>query len=324
MEPVTATGCVCAVEATVAANTPLCSQHVALELIAPEAFPPSLPGQFLQLLCAPPHDEPPSVHAWAEPGYPALDSSEWAGREAYLRRPFSIADRWEDASGRSRLVVISRNIGPGTAFLDRLRPGDRLSITGPLGRGFVPPTPEQPIILVGGGVGIPPLLYLARWLDERGWRRVVAVLGATTRALMPLRVLDAPRRDGVASACAELAGAPRFPAILTTDDGSMGVAGRVTDALGLLAQQGADLWSAGESPLVMACGPDAMLTAVARLTRELGWDCQLCVEHTMGCGLGTCLSCVVRVRAPQRPGGWRWALSCQEGPVFERDVHYDE
>ena len=76
--------------------------------------------------------------------------------------------------------------------------------------------------------------------------------------------------------------------------------------------------------MVFACGPEAMLHAVAARTRALDWDCQLCIETVMGCGLGTCLSCVVRVRDDRRSAGWRWALSCSEGPVFERDTLLDE
>jgi dihydroorotate dehydrogenase electron transfer subunit len=66
-----------------------------------------------------------------------------------------------------------------------------------------------------------------------------------------------------------------------------------------------------------------MLKAVAQLTRELGLPCQLCVERNMGCGVGTCLSCVVRRRDARRPEGWSWALACTDGPVFERDELLD-
>lgn len=307
---------VCAATSLVVDVLAICREHVSIEVMLPR-FPPSHPGQFLQLLCTDERESPAIVHEWPAGRTPRLTYREWFGRQAYLRRPFSIADRWHDAAGQVHLVVISRSVGPGTVWLARLRPGDTLNISGPFGRGFVLPQPDVPLVLVGGGVGVPPLLYLARVLEESGRRDVVAVLGATTRELLPVPVVAEPARDGQATRCVELAGKVRYPVIVTTDDGSMGLRGRVTDGLRRWRETRG---GPGARPLVLACGPEAMLHAVARLTREQEMDCQLCVEKPMGCGLGTCLSCVVRVRDAARPGGWRWALACSEGPVFERDA----
>jgi dihydroorotate dehydrogenase electron transfer subunit len=310
---------VAALSARVVTNERLCREHVLVEVQA-ERFPPSHPGQFLELLCRALHDPQARLLSWEPDGRIQLSGPDWGPRQAYLRRPFSIADRWQSEASRVHLSVISRNIGPGTEWLERLRPGATLNLTGPLGRGFQVADDGTPLVLVGGGVGIPPLLYLARVLSERGRGDVWAILGATTADLLPLRFLTPPARDATATPCVALAGAARYPTIVTTDDGSLGVRGRVTD--GLRAWSDAARPS-GPPPLVLACGPDAMLRAVARLTRELDMACQLCIEKPMGCGLGTCLSCVARLREPSRPQGWRWALACTEGPVFQRDQLMD-
>ncbi len=316
MNAVSSTPHVCGALSRVVQVRAICREHISIEVMLP-GFPPSHPGQFLQLLCHQEHDSPAVVHEWSPDRTPSLTFGEVLGPQAYLRRPFSIADRLEEEGGRTRLMVISRKVGPGTAWLERLRPGDTLNLSGPFGRGFIIPDDEVSLVLAGGGVGIPPLLYLARTLDEAERRDVTVILGATTRELLPVPVVAEPARDGQATFCVELAGAVRYAAIVTTDDGTMGLHGRVTD--GLLRWH-ETRGGRGSRPLVLACGPQAMLHAVARLTRELKMDCQLCIEKPMGCGLGTCLSCIARVRDPSRPAGWRWALTCCEGPVFERDL----
>jgi dihydroorotate dehydrogenase electron transfer subunit len=308
---------VCGVAAHVVSNTAICRDHVAIELVVAE-FPSSQPGQFLQLQCTPAGEPVPRVVEWPAGGLPSLgDRRDWGDRQPFLRRPFSIADQWCDPVGQTHLMVISRTVGPGTAWMERLAPGETLNITGPLGHGFEIPADDVPMVLVGGGVGIPPLLYLARRLNEYGRRHVTVMLGATTRDRLPVRLIVKPAADGTPLMCAELAGKPRFPTVITTDDGTCGMPGVVTDALRRWRSRrpgGAD-----NGALAFACGPQAMLRAVAEATRALGLSCQLCIERHMGCGLGTCLSCVVRVRDESKPEGWRWALACQDGPVFDRE-----
>lgn len=209
------------------------------------------------------------------------------------------------------MCVISRNVGIGTHWLDTIQEGSTLNLTGPLGRGFRLPDADRPVLLVGGGVGIPPLLYTARCLHESGHRNVRIIFGAMSEDLFPVPMTDEPAPDGSARPCLLLPGGARYEAVVTTDDGSAGMRGRVTDAMRRLKPS--------EVPLVLACGPDAMLRAVADLTRSLDWPAQLCIERNMGCGIGTCLSCVVRHVDNERPEGWRWALACTDGPVFARD-----
>jgi dihydroorotate dehydrogenase electron transfer subunit len=309
---------VCSLAAPIVRRVPICHDHVQID-VEVTAFPASHPGQFLQVLCRdlPASDadvnEPPASSDPASCAAPGFS-------QAFLRRPFSIANHTVAADGRARLSIISRAIGPGTVWLSRSRVGERLDITGPLGRGFRITPGEHPLVLVGGGVGIPPLIYLARALHEAGRTNVTVVFGATAGDLLPVRCAGTPSSNGTPTRCVELAGATRYPAIVTTDDGSLGLRGRVTDGLAAWCDR---VGSSAAGAVVYACGPEPMLRAVAGLTRARGLDCQLCIERMMGCGLGTCLSCVVRVRDADRPGGWRWALSCSEGPVFARDELVD-
>ncbi|MEP0848038.1 MAG: hypothetical protein HRF50_14605 [Phycisphaerae bacterium] len=290
----------------------VCREHVRVEFTLPH-FPPSHPGQFLQVLCREPSSTSYADADWPESGFPKLHSLAWPPRAAYLRRPFSIADHSVDDQGQARLAIISRAVGPGTTWLDGLARGADLNITGPLGQGFGIPADDRALVLVGGGVGIPPMIYLSRRLAELGRIDVTVIFGALSRELLPAGLRSEPSDAGDPRPCLALpGGAARYGAIVTTDDGSCGLRGFTTDGLSRWIDR-----NAGRPATVFACGPEAMLRAVASVCGGVGLGCQLCVERNMGCGLGTCLSCVVRVRDPGRPQGWRWALSCGEGPVFE-------
>lgn len=309
----------CSEVARVVRCAAICREHSSIEISIPH-FSDSEPGQFLQLLCQDGQDAAAAIHDWPPDGFPSIAGADFSGQRPYLRRPFSIADRWMGSDGAVRLLVISRAIGVGTRWLAHLRPGDALNLTGPLGRGFSLPDPRTPVVLVGGGVGIPPLLYLARRLWERGSDDVTAVFGATTGDLLPLKLIGEPASDATATRCILLPGDAPFPALVTTDDGTMGRRGRVTDGL--------KAWYARRDgskrpALVCACGPEGMLKTIAGMTRMLSLPCQLCIERNMACGVGTCLSCVVRRRDNRRPAGWSWALACADGPVFERDELLD-
>ena len=299
-----------ATDASIVRVDHICREHVRIELAAP-GFPASTPGQFLELRCNQEFESWQREHEWSEGRFPTFSDPSWQGRVPYLRRPFSIADQF-DSQGKTTVAVISRRIGPGTDFLDGLRQNTSLNISGPLGIGFRIPEAGRPLLLIGGGVGIPPLLYLSRVLWARGHRDVHVIFGAMSRDLFPVSVCKEPDCGGEPRNCLDLPGDAAFAAVVTTDDGTLGMSGRVTDAVSKIA-------SRLKSPLVFSCGPDRMLHAVSRQTRELGWDCQLCIEKNMGCGVGTCLSCVTRVVDPAKPNGWRWALTCSDGPVFDRD-----
>lgn len=305
----------CGLPARVVGNKNICPGHYRLTLQV-ERLPASSPGQFVQVLCSQQDTTPPEARDWIDGHWPAV-SRCFAEPGAFLRRPFSIADRRRATRNHDAIDIIHHAIGPGTTWLAKRVAGEVLNVSGPFGKGFDESPPGAPTILVGGGVGIPPLLYLARRLLERA-SPVVAVFGARTAARLPLEVDRACVDSAGPAPCVRIPDAAPIPTLLTTDDGTLGMPGRVTDGLERLLAD--DRW---HSARVCACGPEPMLRSIAEVTRRGGVGCELCIERMMGCGMGTCLSCVVRVRDAARAAGWRYALTCGEGPVFRRDELLD-
>lgn len=262
----------------------------------------AVPGQFVNILC---RDADPCGHDSGRQG---------AATGPLLRRPFSLAELRLEGSGCT-IDVLHRVIGPGTAWLASRRVGDRVNIIGPLGHAFSTDRSVRRAVLVGGGIGVPPLLWLARVLAEAG---VAAVLlyGARSTGSIPLTIDQQAMRGGRSTRptpCVRELAEAGVPAIVCTDDGSLGRPGLVTDALEALLE--------GEGRLqeicVYTCGPEAMMRRVAEICRERNIACQACLERVMGCGLGTCQSCVVKVIDRSVHGGWRYALCCTDGPVFD-------
>lgn len=208
--------------------------------------------------------------------------------EPPLRRPFSILSV-DPAASSFRLFI--KAIGPGTRALAALAVGEVAQCLGPLGRPFTPPGPGEEALLVAGGYGIAPFRLFAEGLGGRAQ----VFYGGRTRADLQLRELFDPL------------GVKLHPA---TEDGSLGVRGRVTAPL--LAHL-----EAREGPVrLYACGPDAMLHAVARLAQERGLPAEVSLDPWMGCGIGTCLGCVVFTQdaSEAKP---RYRCACTEGPVFD-------
>lgn len=283
--------------ARVIANRALCREHWRFTL-AIEDFPPAQPGQFIQIRCT-------------EPGYDG-----WTGG-AFIRRPFSIGGlrrRGRDCE----IDILHRTIGVGTRWLSQLQDGDSVSVLGPLGRPFPIPADAATACLVGGGIGLPPLIWLAESLMREG-KRVMAFAGSRTADLLPLtRDVAVPvEGDQPTLAWKEFA---QFgvPCILATDDGSLGAAGMVPDVFAAYL----DAHAAEFGPaIVYTCGPDRMMRAVADACHDRNISCRVCLERMMACGMGTCQSCVVRVRDNTDAEGWRYRLCCTDGPVFDsRDV----
>jgi dihydroorotate dehydrogenase electron transfer subunit len=212
-----------------------------------------------------------------------------------LRRPFSIHRVERTGAALGTAEVVFDVVGAGTLALSRLRPHDVVDVLGPLGRPFTPPEQPTGCVLVGGGYGTAPLFFLATELRARRCR-VDFVVGAATAG----RLLDAMEAKRLGHSLT-----------VTTDDGSAGRRGLVTEPLGdLLARTGA-----GQ---VYACGPMPMLAAVSMVAAAAGVPCQVAVEEQMACGTGICFSCVVPVGTGDGASGpTRMARSCLEGPVFE-------
>jgi NAD(P)H-flavin reductase len=206
----------------------------------------------------------------------------WGGgadERPFLPRAFSVLR----AAG-GRLEFMLEAVGPGTARLCELGPGDGLWLMGPLGIGFSAPEDGRRALLCGGGVGTAPL---AIWQDE------LLAVGRPAPALLGFR-------DAAHAAGAALLANPR----VATDDGSAGHHGLVTDLLA------AEL-DAEPHTTVYACGPPAMLEAVRALCAARGAAAQLALEAGMACGFGACFGCVV----PTRGGGY--LRLCVEGPVLD-------
>jgi dihydroorotate dehydrogenase electron transfer subunit len=223
--------------------------------------------------------------------YMLAADSRWGGEDGrpYLARAFSVADA-EDQGDGQRLDFLGQAVGPGTRRLCDLSPGERLWVTGPLGRGFSPPSQLSPgaagAILVGGGIGVAPLAI---------WRRRLAEAGTPTRVLLGFR--DRANSGGTELFdCSEV----RF----ASEDGHRGHRGYVTDLLSVMLE-GDD----AETAAVYACGPPAMLEAVRTLCAAAGVACELAMEAPMACGFGACMGCAI----PLASGGYM--RLCLDGPV---------
>ena len=300
-------------QARVLANRPVCLDHYALTFEL-ESFPPSRAGQFVNIRCGSgdPLADGAAAADWPEGQLPRLTGVELAGRRALLRRPISLAGRRDRPNGAVGLEIIHHVIGVGTAWLAQLESGDPLNLMGPLGNGFEV-FPDRPAAaLLGGGVGIPPMIYLAETLAAAG-KEVVAFAGARTRAALPLSIdpAEPPSQAGWPTLCTGEFAAHGTPTVVATDDGSLGVGAFVDVPFARwLDQRGhtADL-------AVYACGPEPMMRAVAGLCAQRNVPCLLALERHMACGVGTCQGCTVKVR-DDSPAGWKYLLACKDGPVF--------
>lgn len=297
--------------ASVVSNRPICREHFRLTLRL-DRFPDAGAGQFVHLGPLPAgHDEiRRSNGGHAQPGGSLSASS----LEPLLRRAFSIAGlRREDLS--TCVDVIYRVVGAGTVWMASLRSGDHISVMGPLGNRFPVSATKSQAWLVAGGVGLPPLLWLAEFLHARG-KNVVAFLGAQSKDLLAIEWTDAaPDADAVAATlCSAEFARCGAGLVISTDDGSCGLHGHVGQAMAAFQ----DAHSPNPADVVVyTCGPYRMMRFVARHCAARGMECLVCMEQAMACGTGTCQSCVIPVREPSDAAGWRYALCCTEGPVFQ-------
>ena len=250
---------------TVTANRHLNARTVQLQLQTSDGtpLPEALPGQFVQV----------------DGGHPD---------GVLLRRPISINDC--DAT-RGRMTLLIANAGRITSRLCHLQPGQTVNILTPLGHGFpLDVAPDTHVVLIGGGVGMAPILFYGRWLKER--------LG-----IVPDFVLGARSSD-------QLMLFDEFGAVgrvhITTDDGSAGIRGYAADALVLRCGD------PGVPQLWATCGPAPMMKAIAALANRQGIPCYASLENMMACGLGACLCCVENTVRGN-------VCVCTEGPVFNTD-----
>ncbi len=220
-----------------------------------------------------------------------------------LRRAFSVHAVHPRGVYGGTVEFVFAVQGRGTAWLARRRPHDPVDIVGPLGRPFALPRQPANCVLVGGGYGAAPLSMLAEALRGRGCR-VDVVLGASSADRL-FGYLEAKRTS------ASIA--------VTTDDGSYGERGRISDVLPEMIER-------SHADVVYACGPMPMLEAVTRIASNAyggaGIPAQVAVEESMACGIGVCMTCVLPVAGDD--GVTRMVRSCVEGPVFAGDrVRWD-
>lgn len=236
----------------------------------------------------------PGVAETVEPGHFVTVAMGGEESSMVLRRAFAIHQVTSRGVYGGTLDVAISVQGRGTKWLSERRRHDTVSLVGPLGRPFTLPKQGVSCVLVGGGYGSAPLFLLAQALRDRGCR-VDIVVGASTEDKL-FGVLDLKR---LASGLT-----------ITTDDGSSGVRGRVTDVLDdVMDRVGADV--------VYACGPMPMLAEVARISTKRRVFSQCAVEESMACGIGVCMTCVLPVVGDD--GVTRMVRSCVDGPVFRGD-----
>ena len=231
------------------------ARYVLIKLTDDQKLPEMLPGQFVEV---------------------RVDGSP----KTFLRRPISInfVDR-----EHNELWLLVATVGDGTRQLAKLQPGDLLNCILPLGNGFTPAKTAEKLLLIGGGVGVAPLLYMGAEMAKNG-QEPTFLLGARTKN--DLLMLEEFKRYG--------------RVYVTTEDGSEGEKGFVTNH-SLLTQEHFDR--------ISTCGPTPMMKAVARYAKQSNTPCEVSLENLMACGLGACLCCVEKTVKGN-------VCVCKDGPVF--------
>jgi dihydroorotate dehydrogenase electron transfer subunit len=264
-------------------------QHV-LRLAAPQCAARAMPGSFVHLRCA---------------------------AELPMRRPLSIM-RADPAAGW--IEVLYKEVGPGTRALASVQPQQTLSVLGPIGQGFVLHRERPRVLAIGGGVGIPPMIFLAERLRDRSataWKPLV-LMGSEIP--FPFRARPSsimiPGMPDAVIASMPLLEEWGMPSRLATLSGFAGCFdGYVTEL--------ARAWLSAAAPAalaeteIFACGPTPMLAATARLAREFSLPCQVALEEFMVCAVGGCAGCAVAVQTLTGPAMKR---VCVDGPVFDANA----
>jgi dihydroorotate dehydrogenase electron transfer subunit len=267
---------------------------------ASDAYARLQPGQFAELDLSrtgiPPADKIPA------------HLEDKLQRQIILRRPFSFSNAVQTEKGVVAELIYAA-LGPATLRMTTVQPGDTMDVIGPLGRGFQVHPHKQVALLVGGGLGTPPIVHLARKLHfEHPSMKTHAFVGARDYKTLPFDVqctnkglLLPPFED-----C-------QIPYTIATDDGSAGHRGLVTECLTQWLDENRDIPT--ETIALFACGPEPMLAALAALAAQQRIDCQVSLERRMACGFNLCQGCAVECRVP----GTRetmYRMCCQDGPVF--------
>ncbi len=258
-------------KAEILSNAEVAPCHYLMALSVSRVFGKAQPGQFVMLRPA-------------GRGFP------------FLGRPLGIYSLAEHAEG-ARIEVLYRAAGKGTKVISALCQGDRIEILGPLGNRFEHRPGMKAAILVAGGIGIAPLVFLAEKLSLAGLPerpRLILYIGARDSA--GLLGIDRMKTFGV-------------DVRVSTDDGSAGYRGPVTDLL----RQDLASFDATKTE-IFVCGPNPMLKRLSDMVADHAMPCQVLMEERMACGMGACLGCTIEVRTPS---GVEYRQVCADGPVFD-------
>jgi dihydroorotate dehydrogenase electron transfer subunit len=277
-------------DATILAHEAFAGQQFILRVEASRAARLATPGSFAHVAC--------------DPSVP-------------LRRPLSIM-RADAENGWLEFLYKPR--GPGLAKLATRRAGESLSVLAPIGHGFTPGPARPRLLALGGGVGIPPMIFLADRLRDQAGRELLVLMGSEVP--FPFELIESrlavPGVGRAATHAVALLEQWGVPSRLASNAGLEGAhRGYVTD----LARD----WLGAMTPAVraetqvVACGPTPMLKAVAKLAREFDLPCQVSLEEFMACGIGGCAGCNVRVETADGPAMKR---VCVDGPVFDARAVY--
>ena len=306
------------------------SDYFRLQLACPEIARLARPGQFLMLRIT-------------------------DLKDPFLRRPFSFSQIYRPQEVKKKplneggVEICYQAVGRGTRLMTQLQEGQRVDLLGPLGNGFWPEDQCSWVILVGGGIGVPPLLSWAQELRRKraGKKRSAKASEAPQELLFLMGAKNKEKIMGL-SECRKWG----IEVQVATEDGSLGVKGMVTDLLErelMTGQHGATA--------IYACGPNPMLVQIAQVAEQFDRPCQVLLESRMACGVGACLGCTVKYREeretaqfsallnPEFPAGeegeeqesregaipmiseippFRYARVCKEGPVFDaRKIFWD-
>ncbi len=256
-----------------------------LRLAAPRCAAAATPGSFVHLTCG--------------PGLP-------------MRRPLSIMRADREAGW---IEVLYKVVGRGLAELALRKTGETLSCLGPIGRGFTATRARPRLLLVGGGVGIPPMVFLAERIAAEGGYRPLVLMGSEIPFPFELTTsrLPAPGLPPGASAAMPLLEKIGVPSRLASLSGFTGCHRGYVTELADAYLSSLDATARAEVEL-FTCGPHGMLVAVAALAKKHGVPCQVSLEENMACGVGGCAGCTVLVQTPDGPAMKR---VCVDGPVFD-------
>ncbi len=244
------------VDLKIVANDKLGDKHILMKLTSDIPLPEMRPGQFVEV---------------------RVDHSA----STFLRRPISI--NYVDKE-KNELWLLIQLVGDGTRQLATMEVGDKLNLVLPLGNGFSDPQPQQKtLLLIGGGVGVAPLLQLGNYLKQKGLQPMFLLGARTQKDLLLMNEFEKIGR-----------------VLVTTEDGTAGEKGFVTNHSILTTEKIDKIYS---------CGPTPMMKAVASFASKSGIDCEVSLENKMACGLGACLCCVTETKEGHK-------CVCSDGPVF--------